>query len=41
VNKTFPNFFAKLAAAPPDGIGATVLDAKTGQALDGASLYAD
>jgi 3-phosphoshikimate 1-carboxyvinyltransferase len=41
VDKTFPNFFAKLAAPPPDGIGATVLDAKTGQALDGASLYAD
>jgi 3-phosphoshikimate 1-carboxyvinyltransferase len=41
VNKTFPNFFAKLAAAPPEGVGARVLDAKSGQALDGASLYAD
>jgi 3-phosphoshikimate 1-carboxyvinyltransferase len=41
VNKTFPNFFAKLAADPPDGVGATVIDAKTGQALTGAGLYAD
>jgi 3-phosphoshikimate 1-carboxyvinyltransferase len=41
VNKTFPNFFAKLAAAPPDGIGAMVLDAATGQALSGERLYAD
>jgi 3-phosphoshikimate 1-carboxyvinyltransferase len=41
VNKTFPNFFARLAALPPEGIGATVLDAATGQALSGAGLYAD
>jgi 3-phosphoshikimate 1-carboxyvinyltransferase len=41
VNKTFPNFFAKLAAVAPDGIGAKVIDAKTGQALSGAGLYAD
>jgi 3-phosphoshikimate 1-carboxyvinyltransferase len=40
VDKTFPNFFAKLAAPRPDGIGATVLDAKTGQALSGEALYA-
>jgi 3-phosphoshikimate 1-carboxyvinyltransferase len=40
VDKTFPNFFAKLAAPRPDGIGATVLDAKTGQALSGDALYA-
>ena len=41
VGKTFPNFFAKLAAPAPDGIGATVLDAATGQALSGEALYAD
>lgn len=41
VNKTFPNFFARLATAPPNGLGATVLDAKTGRALSGADLYAD
>jgi 3-phosphoshikimate 1-carboxyvinyltransferase len=41
VNKTFPNFFAKLAAAPPGGLGATVVDARTGQALSGDALYAD
>ena len=40
VEKTFPNFFAKLATPPPDGIGAKVLDAKTGQALSGEALYA-
>ncbi len=41
VDKTFPNFFAKLAAAAPEGLGATVLDARTGQALSGDALYAD
>ena len=41
VDKTFPNFFAKLAAAPPEGIGATVLDSGTGRALSGDALYAD
>jgi 3-phosphoshikimate 1-carboxyvinyltransferase len=41
VDKTFPNFFAKLAEPPPAGIGATVLDASTGRALSGAALYAD
>jgi 3-phosphoshikimate 1-carboxyvinyltransferase len=40
VDKTFPNFFAKLAAAPPDGIGARVLDAATGEALSGDALHA-
>lgn len=41
VGKTFPNFFAKLAAPPPGGLGAAVLDASTGRALSGAGLYAD
>jgi 3-phosphoshikimate 1-carboxyvinyltransferase len=38
VNKTFPNFFQKLAAAPPAGLGARVTDARTGQFLDSAAL---
>ena len=33
VKKTFPNFFQKLAAPPPHGLGATILDAKTGRKL--------
>jgi 3-phosphoshikimate 1-carboxyvinyltransferase len=35
VAKTFPNFFAKLAAPPPNGLGVTVLDA------DGTALSVD
>ena len=41
VKKTFPNFFQKLAAAPPHGLGATILDAKTGRKLEEAELFAD
>jgi 3-phosphoshikimate 1-carboxyvinyltransferase len=41
VKKTFPNFFQKLAAPPPHGLGATILDAKTGQSLSGEELFAD
>jgi 3-phosphoshikimate 1-carboxyvinyltransferase len=41
VKKTFPNFFQKLAAAPPKGLGATILDAKTGRKLEEAELFAD
>ena len=33
VKKTFPNFFQKLAAPPPKGLGAEIRDAKTGQKL--------
>jgi 3-phosphoshikimate 1-carboxyvinyltransferase len=40
VKKTFPNFFQKLAAPPPRGLGATILDAKTGQKLGEAELFA-
>src|SRR2546422_2095250 len=29
VKKSFPNFFQKLAAPPPHGLGATILDART------------
>jgi 3-phosphoshikimate 1-carboxyvinyltransferase len=41
VKKTFPNFFQKLAAPPPQGLGATILDAGTGRALSGEELFAD
>src|SRR5262249_55513699 len=33
VKKTFPNFFQKLAAAPPRGLGVTIRDANTGRTL--------
>ena len=38
VRKTFPNFFAKLAAPPPTGLGVRILDPRTGRALEGADL---
>jgi 3-phosphoshikimate 1-carboxyvinyltransferase len=41
VKKTFPNFFQKLAAAPPNGLGATTLDGRTGRKLGMAELFAD
>jgi 3-phosphoshikimate 1-carboxyvinyltransferase len=41
VKKTFPNFFQKLAAAPPNGLGATILDAKTGRQLSHDELFAE
>ncbi|MGH7952199.1 MAG: 3-phosphoshikimate 1-carboxyvinyltransferase, partial [Limisphaerales bacterium] len=41
VKKTFPNFFQKLAAPPPHGLGATILDAKTGRKLSHEELFAD
>ena len=41
VKKTFPNFFQKLAAAPPHGLGAAILDAKTGRTLTHEELFAD
>ena len=40
VRKTFPNFFQKLAAAPPDGLGAEIRDAG-GRALVGEELFAE
>jgi len=40
VRKTFPNFFAKLAAPAPAGLGATLLDAATGTPLAGDRLLA-
>jgi len=41
VKKTFPNFFQKLAAPPPKGLGVTILDAKTGRKLEGDELFAE
>ncbi len=40
VKKTFPNFFQKLAAAPPQGLGATILDGHTGRRLSHDELFA-
>ena len=40
VKKTFPNFFQKLVAAPPSGLGGTILDAKTGRPLGHEELFA-
>ncbi len=44
VKKTFPNFFQKLAAAPPHGLGAEIWEIKHGQRtrkLSGNDLFAD
>jgi 3-phosphoshikimate 1-carboxyvinyltransferase len=40
VKKTFPNFFQKLAAPPPNGLGAIILDAKTARPLTWDGLVA-
>jgi 3-phosphoshikimate 1-carboxyvinyltransferase len=40
VKKTFPDFFQKLAAAPPRGLGATIRDPSTGRTLSGDELFA-
>ncbi|MCU0772054.1 MAG: hypothetical protein MUE94_09855 [Verrucomicrobia bacterium] len=41
VKKTFPNFFQKLAAPPPEGLGAAILDGHTGRRLDVKELFAE
>ena len=44
VKKTFPNFFQKLAAQPPHGLGAEIWEIKNGQRtrkLTGDDLFAD
>jgi len=41
VKKTFPNFFQKLAAPPPAGLGVTILDGRTGRKLEMAELFAE
>jgi hypothetical protein len=40
VKKTFPDFFQKLAAAPPRGLGAAIRDPGTGRTLSGDELFA-
>jgi 3-phosphoshikimate 1-carboxyvinyltransferase len=40
VKKTFPNFFQKLAAPPPAGLGARILDGKSGRTLGEGELFA-
>jgi 3-phosphoshikimate 1-carboxyvinyltransferase len=41
VKKTFPNFFQKLAATPPKGLGVTIRDAGTGRTLTIDELFAE
>jgi 3-phosphoshikimate 1-carboxyvinyltransferase len=41
VNKTFPNFYQKLAAPPPGGLGVTVRDASSGAPLPLEALFAE
>ncbi len=41
VKKTFPNFFQKLTAQPPHGLGAKILDGKTGRPLTDEELFAE
>jgi 3-phosphoshikimate 1-carboxyvinyltransferase len=41
VKKTFPSFYQKLAALPPAGLGARVLDGRNGRTLTGAELFAE
>ena len=44
VKKTFPNFFQKLAAPPPHGLGVEIWEIKAGQRtrkLSGVDLFAD
>jgi 3-phosphoshikimate 1-carboxyvinyltransferase len=41
VKKTFPNFFQKIAGPLPHGLGATILDAKTGRKLGMNELFAE
>jgi 3-phosphoshikimate 1-carboxyvinyltransferase len=41
VKKTFPNFFQKLAAAPPHGLGVEIRDGHTGRKLSHDELFAE
>ncbi len=41
VKKTFPNFFQKLAGSPPQGLGATIRDGRTGRSLALEELFAE
>ncbi|HUR44582.1 MAG TPA: 3-phosphoshikimate 1-carboxyvinyltransferase [Candidatus Saccharimonadales bacterium] len=41
VKKTFPNFYQKLAEPAPRGIGARILDGRTGRPLISSELFAE
>jgi 3-phosphoshikimate 1-carboxyvinyltransferase len=41
VKKTFPNFFQKLAALPPNGLGAEIRNGRTGGKLEVSELFAE
>ena len=41
VKKTFPNFFQKLAGAPPHGLGARILEGSSGRPLGEDELFAE
>jgi 3-phosphoshikimate 1-carboxyvinyltransferase len=41
VKKTFPNFFQKLAAPAPHGLGVTITEGATGRVLEVEELNAD
>ncbi|HEX5220627.1 MAG TPA: hypothetical protein VFZ59_13735 [Verrucomicrobiae bacterium] len=41
VKKTFPNFFQKLATAPPNGLGVEIRDGHTGRKLGMDELFAE
>lgn len=41
VKKTFPNFFQKLAAPAPNGLGALIRDAHSGRTLRVEELFAE
>ena len=41
VKKTFPDFFPKLAAPPPGGLGAEIRDGRTGRKLGMNELFAE
>jgi 3-phosphoshikimate 1-carboxyvinyltransferase len=40
VKKTFPNFFQKIAAAAPAGLGVAIQDGHTGRVLEVDELFA-
>jgi len=41
VKKTFPNFFQKLAAPAPHGLGAAIIDGRSGRSLSLDELFAE
>ena len=41
VKKTFPSFYQKMATPPPAGLGAVIIDCKTGRRLTPEELYVE